>query len=401
MWRVARGAGWLAGLGLLLCCGCGGSGGGAGGATGGSVRFTYTWPPSGTTRSVPALNSLRVELNGVVQVLVRPATTLTFTHVPAGDHTYHITGYADTAAAGTSLCTLTWPVTVVEGGEATQTVNWDPAAAAALVAQGLGTPPSLTLAAGQSATLTVVATDAQGAVLLLGAGQIGVTSGNLGVASVDAAGVVAALAAGHTLLHATLAGSSVSLDVNLTVTGVNTAPTAVLAPAEPPSGNVNTLFNFVASGSSDVQDATNALQMRCDWNSDGTWDTDWSNSLVATHTFATAGTYTVTVQVRDTGGLTASASRTVTVKPALTLAPSGTVALTLGQSQAFAATVAGTANTLVHWSADGGTVNAAGLYTAPATAGTYHVTATADADATVFATTTLDVQATGSSVTVQ
>jgi len=62
----------------------------------------------------------------------------------------------------------------------------------------------------------------------------------------------------------------------------------------------------------------------------------------------------------------------------------------------FTATVTGTANTSVAWSvqeATGGTVDTKGLYTAPASGGTYHVTATSQADASKKATATVTVTA--------
>src|SRR5439155_20852765 len=61
----------------------------------------------------------------------------------------------------------------------------------------------------------------------------------------------------------------------------------------------------------------------------------------------------------------------------------------------FTATVTGTANTSVTWSvqegAAGGTVSAAGLYTASSTEGTYHVVATSAADTTRSAVATIAV----------
>jgi hypothetical protein len=59
------------------------------------------------------------------------------------------------------------------------------------------------------------------------------------------------------------------------------------------------------------------------------------------------------------------------------------VQVAAGAQVAFAATVTGTANTSVTWSvpeAAGGTVDANGLYTAPGSAGTFHVRATSNAD---------------------
>lgn len=54
----------------------------------------------------------------------------------------------------------------------------------------------------------------------------------------------------------------------------------------------------------------------------------------------------------------------------------------IGQQQQFTATVTGSSNTSVTWSASGGTVTSSGLYTAPLTTGNYFVTATSVADTT-------------------
>lgn len=80
----------------------------------------------------------------------------------------------------------------------------------------------------------------------------------------------------------------------------------------------------------------------------------------------------------------------VTVNPA-------TATVKVGVTQTFTASVAGSANTAVTWSvqeAGGGTVSASGLYTAPATPGTYHVVATSAADPTRSATATVTVVST-------
>ena len=62
------------------------------------------------------------------------------------------------------------------------------------------------------------------------------------------------------------------------------------------------------------------------------------------------------------------------------------VELTAWETQTFAAVVLGTTNTAVTWTvqegAAGGTITTAGVYTAPDTAGTYHVVATSQADPT-------------------
>lgn len=67
-----------------------------------------------------------------------------------------------------------------------------------------------------------------------------------------------------------------------------------------------------------------------------------------------------------------------------------------GAAVQLAATVTGTANASVTWSVDeasGGAVTSGGLYTAPSTAGAFHVRATSAADATKSGVSTMTVSA--------
>lgn len=106
---------------------------------------------------------------------------------------------------------------------------------------------------------------------------------------------------------------------------------------------------------------------------------------------------------------TAVADNTKTASAAITItAPTGTVtvavspkraAITTGQTQTFAATVAGNANTAVTWEVDTipggsaavGTINSAGKYTPPAAGGTHTIGARSAADTTVTGTSSLAV----------
>ena len=82
----------------------------------------------------------------------------------------------------------------------------------------------------------------------------------------------------------------------------------------PASGDTSTVFTFTST-SFDSQDPPNLLQVRWDWESDGTWDTAWSTEATAQHQFAVLGTYNVTMEAKDTGGLTGSQTATVIVTP--------------------------------------------------------------------------------------
>src|SRR6202011_96362 len=113
---------------------------------------------------------------------------------------------------------------------------------------------------------------------------------------------------------------------------------------------------------------------------------------------ASAGSFTVTARAltsfrrRSNSTVVASDSALVTVTlpnppPPVTgttqvsVTPTAASLQTGGQQQ-FTAAVSGSSNTAVTWSASGGTISASGQYTAPATAGTYTITALSNADTT-------------------
>jgi hypothetical protein len=144
-------------------------------------------------------------------------------------------------------------------------------------------------------------------------------------------------------------------------------------------------------------------------NTGVTWSVDGAAAGNATvGTISPGGLYTApsqvgmhTVTATSMADTTKSASATVTVTAAgvtVSILPTSAIILT-GTTQQFAATVQGTTNTAVTWSVDSvsggnsgsGTVNASGLYTAPAQAGSHTVTATSVADTTKSASATVTV----------
>jgi hypothetical protein len=97
-----------------------------------------------------------------------------------------------------------------------------------------------------------------------------------------------------------------------------------------------------------------------------------------------------------TGCGSSSAPQTNTPPPAVTITASPiTATITAGQSTTLSATVANASNTGITWSvqegAAGGSVTSAGVYTAPTTAGNFHVIATSQADGTKTAIVTITV----------
>jgi hypothetical protein len=110
---------------------------------------------------------------------------------------------------------------------------------------------------------------------------------------------------------------------------------------------------------------------------------------------ATTGQYTVVATSVADPTRSGSAVVTVAGAPISVVVSPEVISLPAGQGQHFVATVTGTTNTAVTWSvqegAAGGTVTSTGLYTAPATGGTYHVVATSAADPTKMSSASVDV----------
>jgi hypothetical protein len=107
-----------------------------------------------------------------------------------------------------------------------------------------------------------------------------------------------------------------------------------------------------------------------------------------------AGTYYVTATSQADTSKKAVAMIVVTAPAtvAVTVSPT-TASISTGATKVFTATVSGSTNQGVTWSASGGTISSAGLYTAPTAAGTYYVTATSQADSSKKAVATITVTA--------
>ena len=131
-------------------------------------------------------------------------------------------------------------------------------------------------------------------------------------------------------------------------------------------------------------------------NTAATWSaTGGTVSSVGLYTApSTAGTYTVkaTSAADPTKSASASVSVSAPATVSVSVAPTSTTTTTNGTAQ-FTATVSGSTNTAVTWSATGGTLSSTGLYTAPSTAGTYTVKATSAADPTTSASASVSVSA--------
>ncbi len=92
----------------------------------------------------------------------------------------------------------------------------------------------------------------------------------------------------------------------------NNPPVAAFT-VDPQSGTPLTEFNLDASGCTDQETPANELLVRWDLNNDGTYESDYSTTKLGVATFDTPGNYTIRCEVKDGGGLTASATQQITV----------------------------------------------------------------------------------------
>ncbi len=97
-----------------------------------------------------------------------------------------------------------------------------------------------------------------------------------------------------------------------TINDENTAPTASFT-VSPSSGTTNTLFQLDASESADLEDPLEDLEVRWDFNGDGSWDTDWSVEKIINYQYSNEGNYNVKLEVKDTQGLTSPTTRSIFV----------------------------------------------------------------------------------------
>jgi sugar lactone lactonase YvrE len=181
--------------------------------------------------------------------------------------------------------------------------------------------------------------------------------------------------------------------------GGSTPPTppAITVSLNPPSANLLTGATqaFVAT----VANASNtAVTWSVTEGAGGSVSASGLYTAPATIPGASATFHVVASSVAD-NTKTATATVTVTAPVSVSITPESAV-LAPGSTQQFAATVANASNPAVTWSVTengGGTVNASGLYTAPATiagaSATFHVVATSVADPTKSATATVGISA--------
>ena len=93
---------------------------------------------------------------------------------------------------------------------------------------------------------------------------------------------------------------------------INTSPTANFT-ISPSTGDLNTIFEFDASSCSDNENTTSQLSVKWDFWGEGSYGASNQANEIVTLQYPTAGTYTVIMEVTDTGGRVSTVSHTVTV----------------------------------------------------------------------------------------
>jgi len=119
-------------------------------------------------------------------------------------------------------------------------------------------------------------------------------------------------------------------------TGENQKPTADAG--GPYTATPDEEITFDGSGSSDPEETE--LDYRWDFDDDGEYDTEWSTDPTATYSYAEGGTYTVTLQVKDAGGLTDTDTAQVTItvegkKPTATIVKPNIASAIYGETVDF------------------------------------------------------------------
>lgn len=193
------------------------------------------------------------------------------------------------------------------------------------------------------------------------------------------------------LTNAVIYSGSVNDFTSGTITTANIPQPPVVVTVTPDTATVKT--NGTATFAASVVNSTNP-------------QVTWKVVEAGGGTISSSGLYTApsaegTYHVKATSAAdpTKSATSTVTVTTGLvsvTVSPASATVTATG-TKTFSATVTGTSHTQVTWSVvegtNGGSINSSGVYSAPATAGTYHVKAISAADPTKSATAAVTVTA--------
>jgi hypothetical protein len=273
--------------------------------------------------------------------------------------------YTAPSAAGTYTVTATSAADTTKSASASVTVSAAPVVAVSI------TPGSASLTTGGTQQFTASVTGSSNTAVTWSATGGTITSGLYTAPSA---------AGSYTVKATSVADSTKSASANVTVSAAPVVAVTISPVSASMLSSGTQQFTASVSGSSNTA---------VSWSA-----TAGSVSSGGMYTApAAAGSYTV--KATSAADSTKSASATVTVSApvvavAVSLSP-GSASLSTSATQQFTATVTGSSNAAVTWSATGGTISTGGLYTAPSTAGTFTVKATSVADSTKSASASVSV----------
>ena len=309
---------------------------------GGEPALVYTWSATGPAAVVFSANGSNAS----------KASTATFT--AAGTYSFTVTIKDATNQTVTSVVSVT--------------VNQTLTTVAV-------TPASATVGLSATQQFTASAKDQFGATLTSQPAFTWTTSGG---GTINSSGLLTAGATVGGPFTVTGSSGGKSGTANLTVTAGN-APTVATAAAATPNLVAGSTTALAALGADDGGEAS----LTYTWSASGpapiTFSTNATNPAKAsTATFTRAGTYVLTVTITDGGGQTTTSTVSVTVQQTLTTAtvtPATTAVSTSGAFTFVASAADQFGNALATqpaftWTVSGGgTINAAGTFTASATTG--------------------------------
>ena len=354
-----------------------------------TVTPASTSTTAGTTQAFTATGNYN---NGTTSNLTN---SVTWTASPTSVATINSAGVATGIVVGTAMITAT---SGSISGSAMLTVN--PPTLVSLAVTPINVTIS-SLSSTQQYTATGTYTDGSTQNLT---SVVSWSTGNAAVATIGATGLATGVGAGTTAVMAM--SGSISGSTNLTV---GTAPTLTSIAVTPAAYSValGASEQYTATGTYSDNSTQNLTASGVTWSAGGVTG---GNSSVGT--ISSTGLYKapstlpnpaqVTITAASTATPSVSGSATVTVAQVSVSVSPSTAQVPGGGTQQFTATVTGPTNTAVTWSAGGmvggnatvGTINSAGVYTAPTTVpnpAQVTITATSAADGVTSASATATV----------
>jgi len=262
--------------------------------------------PVSSVSVTPSTLSIAIDQTYQLVPAVAPSNAsnqnLTWSTSSAAVATVSATGVVTGKSVGSATITLTSQADASKKSTCTVTVVSDPIAVTGLTLS----PTTLSIKRGNSSPLTVTVAPSNATNTAMNWSSSDPTK-----ATVDANGVVSALAVGTTTITATSVSNPTKLATTAVTVLANAAPVAVIT-ASTVSGTAPLVVNFSSASSTDADAGDYVLGF--EWDFDDSTPLDKSGA--PTHTFAAEGTYIVKLRVMDNNNLYGDmVTTTITVAP--------------------------------------------------------------------------------------